>query len=115
MQSFSQGAQRLTITQAEPEFTFVNANGVASTVFTDGRVQEREEDGGGKTKVKSRWKKGKLAISVSFPGGGAGTTPTLTQNYSLNKDGRLLVTTTVGVGGGTRPFTVKRFYDRQEE
>ena len=107
------GRSSSPITQGDPEVTIENANGVASTVYADGRTQESKAEDGGTTKVKSRWKKNKLAVNVSFPGSG-GTTPTLTQTYSLTKDGRLLVNSTVGIGGGMRPFTVKRLYDRQE-
>ena len=66
-----------------------------------------------KTTVKTRWKKTKLVVDVTFPGK-KGATPTLTQNYSVDKKGRLLVATSVGMGPGSSPFTVKRYYDRQE-
>ena len=56
-----------------------------------------------KTTVKTRWKKTKLVVDVTFPGK-KGATPTLTQNYSVDKKGRLLVATSVGMGPGSSSY-----------
>jgi hypothetical protein len=118
MQAYSQGVQSLRIQQQDPEMIIENANGVANTVFTDGRVIEREEEGGGKTKVRTRWKKDKLQVTVTFPSrvtdGGGTISPSLNLIYELDKQERMVVTTTVGLGGATPPLTVKRVYDRAE-
>jgi hypothetical protein len=114
MQAFSQGSQRLTLSQADPEFVIESSNGDETLVFTDGREMVREEERGGKTRVKTRWKKGRLVVKVMFPSS-SGATPILSQTYSLSKVGHLQVSNTVGLGDGRRPFTVNRVYDRQEQ
>jgi hypothetical protein len=117
MERFSQGAERLTIVQNEPEVTITNAAGASNMVFTDGRVVERVDEGGGKTKVKTRWKKERMIIDIDFPTqpnpAGGTLTPTLTMIYSLDKNGRLLLASTVGIGAAVPPFTVERVYDRE--
>jgi hypothetical protein len=116
MESFSQGAERLTIVHSDPEVTITNAAGQANRVFTDGRLVERVDDQGGKTKVKTRWKKDKMIIDVAFPAQsnpqGGLLTPGITMTYSLDKSGRLELESTVALGAGVAPFTVKRIYDR---
>lgn len=119
MMAFSQGVATLRIHHADPELTIQNANGVANTVFTDGRVIEREEEEGGKTKVRTRWKKDRVQVNVDFPSrvadGGGTISPSLVLTYALDKQGRLVVSTTVGLGGATPPFGVDRVYDRIAE
>jgi hypothetical protein len=118
MERFSQGAERLVIAQADPEVTITNAAGVANMVFTDGRVVERVDESGGKTKVKTRWKKDKMIVDIDFPTrpnpAGGTLTPSLTMTYSLGKDGRLELASTVGIGAAIPPFTVERVYDREQ-
>ncbi len=114
MQAFSQGSQRLTLSLVGPEIVIENSNGDETRLFTDGREMVREEERGGKTRVKTRWKKDRLLVKVMFASS-SGATPTLSQTYSVSKIGRLLVSTTAGLGDGRRPFTVNRVYDRQEE
>jgi hypothetical protein len=118
LERFSQGVERLIIAQGDPEVTITNAAGVANMVFTDGRVVERVDEDGGKTKVKTRWKKDKMIIDIDFPSrpnpAGGILTPNLTMTYSLGKDGRLELASTVGIGAAIPPFTVERVYDREE-
>jgi hypothetical protein len=116
MERFSQNAERLTIQQADPEVTIINAAGQANKVFTDGRVVESANETGGKTKVKTRWKKEKMIIDIDFPSrpnpAGGTITPSLTMTYSLDKNDRLLLVSSVGIGGTVPPLTVNRVYDR---
>jgi hypothetical protein len=118
MQRFSQNAERLTIVQGDPEVTLTNAAGQSNMVFTDGRVVESTGEDGGKTKVKTRWKKDKMIIDIDFPTrpnpAGGTITPSLTMAYSLDKSGRLLLASTVGIGASVPPLTVARVYDRGE-
>lgn len=114
MQPFSQGSQRLTLSLVGPEIVIESSNGDETRLFTDGRETVREEERGGKTRVKTRWKKDRLLVKVRFASS-SGATPILSQTYSVSKIGRLLVSTTAGLGDGRRPFTVNRVYDRQEE
>jgi hypothetical protein len=116
MQRFSQNSERLTIAQGDPEVTITNAAGQANLVFTDGRLVESVAEDGGKTKVKTRWKKDKMIIDIDFPTrpnpAGGTLTPSLTMTYSLDKSGRLLLASTVGIGATVPPLTVERIYDR---
>jgi hypothetical protein len=117
MKRFSQNGERLTIQQGDPEVTITNAAGQSNLVYTDGRVVESANEEGGKTKIKSRWKKDKMIIDIDFPSrpnpAGGTITPNLTMTYSLDKAGRLLLSSTVGIGGTTLPpLTVDRVYDR---
>ena len=117
MRAFSSGSEMVTISYDDPEMAFEDANGVGNIVFTDGRVVVREEEGGGKTKVKTRWKKNRLIVSVTFPtmsSDGQMVSPSVNLTYEIDQDGRLRVSTTVGVGGRTPPFTVERVYDLAE-
>jgi hypothetical protein len=116
MQRFSQNTEKLTIVQQDPEVTITNAAGQANMVFTDGRVVESTGEDGGKTKVKTRWKKDKMIIDIDFPSrpnpAGGTLTPSLTMTYSLDKNDRLLLSSTVGIGATIPPLTVERVYDR---
>jgi hypothetical protein len=116
MERFSQNAEKLTIAQSDPEVTITNAAGQSNMVFTDGRVVESTNEEGGKTKVKTRWKKDKMIIDIDFPSrpnpAGGTLTPSLTMTYSLDKNGRLLLASTVGIGATVPPLTVERVYDR---
>jgi hypothetical protein len=116
MQRFSQNSEKLTIAQSDPEVTITNAAGQSNMVFTDGRLVESEGEDGGKTKVKTRWKKNKMIIDIDFPTrpnpAGGTLTPSLTMTYSLDKSGRLLLASTVGIGATVPPLTVERIYDR---
>ena len=116
MQGFSQNSEKLTIVQSDPEVTITNAAGQSNMVFTDGRLVESEGEDGGKTKVKTRWKKDKMVIDIDFPTrpnpAGGTLTPGLTMTYSLDKSGRLLLASTVGIGATVPPLTVDRVYDR---
>jgi hypothetical protein len=113
---FSQNSERLTIAQSDPEVTITNAAGQSNMVFTDGRVVESTGEDGGKTKVKTRWKKDKMIIDIDFPTrpnpAGGTLTPSLTMIYSLDKSGRLLLASTVGIGATVPPLTVERIYDK---
>ncbi|MEE2777453.1 MAG: hypothetical protein VYE73_11920 [Acidobacteriota bacterium] len=115
MRSFSVGSELLKISFADPELTIELGSGAANMVFTDGRLVESEGEDGGVTKVRTRWKKDKLTVAVNFPpsaaDGGGTISPSVQMVYSLDKQGRLSVKTTVGVGGGTPPFTLERIYD----
>jgi hypothetical protein len=117
MQRFSENAERLTIVQNEPEVTITNAAGASNMVFTDGRLIERVGEDGGKTKVKTRWKKDRMIIDIDFPSrpspAGGTFTPGLMMAYSIDKKGRLELASTVSVGAAIPPFTVERVYDRE--
>ena len=117
MQRFSEGFERLTITQSDPEVTLTNAAGASNMVFTDGRVVESVGEDGGKTKVKTRWKKERMIIDIDFPvrpnPAGGTITPTLSMTYSLDKKGRLELEQSVGIGSAVPPFTIERVYDRE--
>jgi hypothetical protein len=117
MQGFSQGAEKLVIAQNDPEVTITRANGMSNLVYTDGRLIESEGENGAKTKVKTRWKKDRMVVSIDFPArpspAGGTVTPNLQMIYSLDKNGRLALSTTVGVGPQVPPFTVERVYDRE--
>jgi hypothetical protein len=116
MERFSQNSEKLTIAQGDPEVTITNAAGQSNMVFTDGRVVESTGEDGGKTKVKTRWKKEKMIIDIDFPSrpnpAGGTLTPSLTMTYSLDKSGRLLLASTVGIGATVPPLSVGRVYDR---
>ena len=117
MQQFSQNFERLTIVQGDPEVTITNATGDTNMVFTDGRLVESEGESGGKTKVKTRWKKDKMIIDIDFPirpnPAGGTLTPSLMMTYSLDKAGRLALSSTVGIGAAVPPFTLERVYNRE--
>jgi len=117
MERVSQGAERLTIEQNDPEVTITNALGVANMVFADGRLIEREDESGGTTKIKTRWKKDRMIVDIDFPPRpnptGGTITPGITMNYSLDKNGRLELATSVALGAAVPPFTVERVYDRE--
>ena len=116
MQSMSQGIERLTISHEDPEMEIEDANGNGRLIFTDGRSVEREEEGGGKTKVKTRWKKNRVVVKVVFPtvdgmSRGIGLT------YELDGPNRMIVTTSVSMGAAGRPsapLEIKRVYDLRE-
>jgi hypothetical protein len=116
MQSVSQGAERLVIEQEGDQVTITNANGQANTLQTDGKVVERE-GAQGATKIKSRWKKDRMIVNVDLPQRssplGGMITPNIQMTYSLDKNGRLELATTVGVGAQLAPLTVERVYDRE--
>ena len=118
LERFSQNSEKLTIAQSDPEVTITNAAGQSNMVFTDGRVVESTGEDGGKTKVKTRWKKDKMIIDIDFPTrpnpAGGTLTPGLTMTYSLDKSGRLLLASTVGIGATVPPLTVERVYDREQ-
>ena len=118
MERFTQNSEKLTIAQADPEVTITNAAGQANKVFTDGRVVESVGEDGGKTKVKTRWKKEKMIIDIDFPTRenptGGTLTPSLTMTYSMDKSGRLVLASTVGLGAQIPPLTVERVYDREQ-
>lgn len=118
MERFLEGTERLEIDHRDPGVIITDATGQARRIFTDGRVIERDEEGGGKTKVKTRWKKERVIVDVRFPSRpnplGGTLTPNLTQSYRLDAEGRLEVATTVALGAGTPPFTVERIYTKQE-
>jgi hypothetical protein len=118
MERFSQNTEKLTIAQSDPEVTITNAAGQSNMVFTDGRVVESTGEDGGKTKVKTRWKKDKMIIDIDFPTrpnpAGGTLTPSLTMTYSLDKAGRMLLESTVGIGATVPPLSVERVYDREQ-
>ena len=114
MQSFTAGGELLKISYEEPELIIERANGSSNMVFTDGRLVETEAEDGGSTKVKTRWKKDKLTIGINFPSyalDGQTISPNVSMTYRIDKQGRLEMGTTVGVGGRTPPFTIKLLYD----
>jgi hypothetical protein len=57
-----------------------------------------------------------MVIDIDFPTrpnpAGGTLTPGLTMTYSLDKSGRLLLASTVGIGATVPPLTVDRVYDR---
>ena len=115
--SFSQGIEQLTITHEEPMLQVVNAAGNPFVMFTDGRSLDQENEGGGKTKIRTRWKKSRVVFQVTYPvTDGQSASANLT--YELARPDQLMVTTTisvVGAGGrASRPLTIKRVYDRLE-
>jgi hypothetical protein len=118
MERFTQNSEKLTIEQSDPEVIITNAAGQANKVFTDGRVVESTGEDGGKTKVKTRWKKEKMIIDIDFPSRpnpqGGTLTPSLTMTYSLDKNSRLHLASTVGIGATIPPLTVERVYDREQ-
>ena len=118
VERFTQNSEKLTIAQSDPEVTITNAAGQSNMVFTDGRVVESTGEDGGKTKVKTRWKKDKMIIDIDFPTRenptGGIQTPSLTMTYSLDKNSRLHLASTVGIGATIPPLTVERVYDREQ-
>jgi hypothetical protein len=118
MQRVTESSERLVIAQNEPEVTITNAAGIANMVFTDGRVVERVDESGGKTKVKTRWKKERMIVDIDFPSrpnpAGGLITPSLTMTYSLDKNGRLELASSVGIGAAVPPFSIERVYDREQ-
>ena len=86
--------------------------------YLQGHSVESTGEDGGKTKVKTRWKKEKMIIDIDFPTrpnpAGGTLTPSLTMTYSLDKSGRLLLASTVGIGATVPPLTVERVYDREQ-
>ena len=116
MQSMSQGIQRLTISHQDPEMQIEDANGNARLIFTDGRTVEREEEGGGKTTVKTRWKKNRVVVKVGFPTVD-GVRRGIGLTYELDEAKRLIVTTTVSMSAAGRPaapLEIERVYDLRE-
>ena len=116
LQVVSQGVQILKIDHVEPEIQIEDANGNVRSIFTDGRLVERAEEGGGKTKVKTKWKKNRVVVKVTFPTSG-GVTPTIGLTYELDGPDRLIVTSEVSASGPGRPsapLDVRRVYDRKE-
>ena len=120
MQSMSQGIGMLTISHEDPQMQIVDANGNTRLIFTDGRAVEIEQEGGGKTKVKSRWKKNRVVVKVVFPTiGGVASGVGLT--YELDGPRRMIVTTSVSMSAvnqssATRsaPLQIRRVYDLRE-
>ena len=116
LQGVSQGVQKLKIDHQEPEILIEDANGNLRSIFTDGRSIERPEESGGKTKVKTKWKKDRVVVKVTFPTSG-GVIPTIELTYELDGPDRLIVTSQVsasGPGRPTPPLSVERVYDRVE-
>ena len=112
----SQGVQMLKIDHREPEIRIEDANGNVRSIFTDGRLVERAEEGGGKTKVKTKWKKNRVVVKVTFPTS-EGVTPGIELTYELDDRDRLIVTSSVSASGPGRPLAplaVQRVYDRRE-
>ncbi len=112
----SQGIQMLKIDHREPEMQIEDSNGNVRLIFTDGRLVERKDEDGGKTKVKTKWKKDRVVVKVTFPTSG-GVIPTIELTYELDGPDRLIVTSRVsasGPGRPTPPLSVERVYDRVE-
>jgi hypothetical protein len=112
----SQGIQTLKIDHRAPEIQIEDSNGNVRSIFTDGRLIEREGEDGGKTKVKTKWKKDRVIVKVTFPTSG-GVTPGIELSYEIDDLGRLVVTSVVSASGPGRPaapLSVERVYDRRE-
>ncbi len=112
----SQGIQMLKIDHREPEMQIGDSNGNVRLIFTDGRLVEREDEDGGKTKVKTKWKKERVVVKVTFPTS-EGVTPTIELTYEIDDSGRLVVTSSVSASGPGRPsppLDVRRVYDLRE-
>ncbi len=110
----SQGIDQLTITHEEPAFRILNSMEVGTLLYTDGRTIEVEEEGGGKIKTKTRWKKNRVVMQVAFPAKD-GLRRSIVQSFELEGD-VLVVTTTVAATSPTRPsqpVTLRRVYDRE--
>ncbi len=116
MQSMSLGIQRLTILHEEPQIQIEDSNGNIRLLFTDGRSVEREEEGVGKTKVKTRWKKDRVVVKVGFPTVG-GIRSGVGLTYELEGRNRLIVTTSVSMsaaGSPAAPLEIRRVYDLRD-
>ena len=112
----SQGVQMLKIEHREPAIQIEDANGNVRSIFTDGRLVEREEEDGGKTKVKTKWKKERVVVKVTFPTSG-GVTSGIELTYEIDDYGRLVVTSSVSASSPGRPsppLSIERVYDRRE-
>ena len=116
MQSMSLGIQRLTILHEDPQMQIEDANANLRLLFTDGRSVEREDEGGGKTKVKTRWKKNRVVVKVGFPTVG-GVSSGIGLTYELEGATRMVVTTVVSMSAAGRPsapLAIRRVYDLSE-
>ena len=113
LQAFSQGIERLEIKHEDPALQVINATGTPFVMFTDGRSMDQENEDGGKTKIRTRWKKSRVVFQLTFPSSG-GQTRSATLTYELEGN-RLAVTTAVSVisvGRPAPPITLRRVYDR---
>ena len=110
----SQGIDLLTIEHEDPAFRMVNSMGAGTLLFTDGRTIEIEEEDGGKIKTRTRWKKNRVVMQVTFPSKD-GLRRSIMQSFEL-KGSVLVVTTTVAATSPSRPskpVTLRRVYNRE--
>ena len=81
-------AQTLEIRHEEPRLSIIDANGRERVVYTDGRKTEEERSAGGTTKVRARWKDGRVEVT-SVPEKG----PKITETFSVTADRTQLMMT----------------------
>jgi hypothetical protein len=104
-------APRLAITQTDSSLTFTRPNGVAFTLFFDGRdvtVPGRTEDEA--IQVSGRWRGKRFEVRREIS-----TQRTVTESFALSSDGRkLTVRTRISGQGSERGVPeMRRVYDRQ--
>ncbi len=95
----------LEIRHEEPRLSITNASGRERIAYTDGRKTEEESSRRGTTKVRARWKDGRIEVT-SIPDRG----PKITDTYSITADrSQLNVITTIE--GRASDVTIHRVYD----
>jgi hypothetical protein len=100
----------LEIRHEEPRLSITDASGHERIVYTDGRKTEEEHSYRGTTKVRARWKDGRIEVT-SVPERG----PKITETYSITADRSQLLMTTKLEGGRVSDVTIHRVYDAVRE
>ena len=95
----------LEIRHEEPRLSITNASGRERIAYTDGRKTEEESSSRGTTKVRARWKDGRIEVT-SVPDRG----PKITETYSITAD-RSQLNVTTKIEGRASDVTIHRVYD----
>ncbi|MEP6995502.1 MAG: hypothetical protein ABI968_13340 [Acidobacteriota bacterium] len=99
-------ARTLEIRHEEPRLSITDAIGRERVVYTDGRKTEEERSIGGTTKVRAKWKDGRVEVT-SVPEKG----PKITETFSVTADRSQLIVTMKLEGRRRGDITLHRTYD----
>ncbi|HEX9287758.1 MAG TPA: hypothetical protein VF999_10885 [Thermoanaerobaculia bacterium] len=94
----------LTIVHRDPELRITDGIGREHVLYTDGRKIE-EERSAGTTKIRARWKEGRVVVATTPEHG-----PKITETYAVAADGSSLTVTT-RIEGREREIEFRRVYE----
>jgi hypothetical protein len=100
----SRAFDQLTIVHRDPQLRITDGLGREHVLYTDGRKVE-EERSAGTTKIRAKWKDGRVVVSTT-PEHGA----KITETYAVTADSSALTVTTKVEGRG-RKIEFRRVYD----